>query len=180
VTVVPGGVLLWCALLVAGCNNDNAVAARVACYPACLVQVVQHCPMLSACNVQMETDLAIPNPDLRSGFAACFASGEREWSATNAKTGDSYTVVKQANGRECYTAISAAGSRQYAISVGGQPLAVLNAESATAPATVTCGAMTSDVVVTPECSSAPWINSFLCDQSVCTFGAFPAGAATDM
>jgi hypothetical protein len=124
--------------------------------------------------------MAIPNPDVRSGVASCFASGERQWNATNATTGDSYTVVKHADGSECYTAISAAGSTTYTISVAGQPLAVLNAESATGPATVTCGAMTSEVVVTPDCTWPPWVPAVACNQAVCTFGAFPAGAATDM
>jgi hypothetical protein len=179
-SVLLGCALLGCALLAAGCNNGNVVASRVACYPPCLVQIVQHCPMVSACNVQTETDPDIPNPELRSGVAACFASGERQWTATNATTGDSYTVVKQASGRECYTAIKAAGSMTYAISVAEQALGVLDAESQTGPPTITCGGTSTDIVVTPDCTSAPWVPSALCEQAPCTFGAFPAGAATDM
>jgi len=176
-----GGAIALGALLIS-CNGDsNRVAARVACYPPCLASIVQYCPMLSACQLSGEMNMQIPNRDVRNGIATCFASGEKQWSATNATTGDSYFVVKRADGGECYTVISAPGSATYTISVGGQTIAVLAAESTTSPPTITCGGATGDIVVTPDCNWAPWAdtNTLACGQGPCTFGAFPTGAATD-
>ncbi len=70
-------VLLSWALWATGCNSDNAVAARVACYPPCLANLVQHCPLLAACNVEIETDPSITNANLNQGVATCFAAGEK-------------------------------------------------------------------------------------------------------
>jgi hypothetical protein len=177
---VPAVVLLFCVLPAIGCDNVNAVADRVACYPPCLAMIAQYCPMVSLCQSQSETNISIPNPDVGTGVATCFASGEKKWEATNATTGNQYIVVKHASGAECYTAISQGTSLRYTLSVAGQAVAELNAESDTGPRTVTCLGTTHEVVVTPHCLWAPWINSVGCDQGPCTFGLFPGGAATDM
>jgi hypothetical protein len=172
-------VLLGCVLLPIGCGGDNAVAARVACYPDCVARIVERCPLISLCNVQNELNMSIPNEDVSQGVATCFASGEKVWQATNVTSGDSYVVVKHADGTECYSAISLGSSGRYTISVGARTYAELDVGSSTTPLTITCGGTTTEIVTTPACSGAPWMNPLACEPLTCTFGIFPIGAATD-
>ena len=167
------------ALCASGCNGENAVAARVACYPPCLANLVQHCPLLGACNVESEADPLISNANLNQGVAACFAAGEKLWEATGPVTGDDYIVVKRSDGGECYTATSAGSSLSYTISFGGQAVAQLDATSTTSPPTLTCGGASMELVLTPDCLWAPWIHTKSCVDAPCTYGALPPGAVSD-
>lgn len=173
-----GAALVACALLAAACDSGrNKVAERVSCYPACLADLVQLCPMISDCEMTDGTNAQISNADLRNGVAACFASGEKSWQAINATSADRYVVVKHASGAECYTAISQGAAMRYTITAGGQTVAELDAEAQ--PATVTCGGVTAAVTVNSDCFALPWTTK-ACGQGPCDFGALPAGAATDM
>lgn len=164
--------------LAAGCNSGrNRVAERVSCYPACLADIVQLCPMLGACELTAGTNTQIPNADVQNGVAACFASGEKKWEATNATSADRTIVVKHASGVECYTAISQGGSMRYTISFGGQTIAELDADAQ--PPTITCGGTTTPVEVNQHCFALPWTPAMTCGQGPCDFGPLPAGAATD-
>src|ERR1051325_3004332 len=100
------GAYLCGALFVAACSSGNRDAERVSCYPACLADIALHCPMLSACDTAAGANAQIPNADLMSGAATCFASGEKRWQAKNMTTNADTVVVKKADGSECYTAIS--------------------------------------------------------------------------
>ena len=124
-------------------------------------------------------DPLITNANLNQGVATCFAAGEKIWEATGPTTGDDTIVVKRSDGGECYTATSAGSSLQYAISVGGQTVAELDATSQTSPPTVTCGGVSTELAVTPDCFWAPWINTMSCEEAPCTFGALPPGAVSD-
>jgi len=184
---MAAGVLMCAMLAPTACNGGNKVAARVSCYPSCLADVVQICPMLSACDVVPNgSDPNIPNPDVRNGQVMCFATGERQWQAVNATSGDSYILVKHADDSECYTAIAAAGSTHYTLSVGGRTFAELDAPSQTGSAMVTCvGAQgdagtTSAIVETPACPWAPWTNVMTCGSGPCQFGVIPPGADAGM
>jgi hypothetical protein len=116
----------------------------------------------------------------RTGVAACFASGEKKWQATNTTSSDSYVTVKQADGTECYTAISQGATMRYTISVGAQTIAELDAESQAGTPTVTCAGTTVAVVMNADCPPLPWTAKATCESLPCDFGALPAGAATDM
>ena len=119
------GVAVWCGLAAAACSDGNRVADRVSCYPACLADIALLCPMLSGCDTTAGTNPLISDADIATGVAACFASGEKRWEATNATTDDSIVVVKHADGSECYTATSQGASLRYTISVGGRNVAEL-------------------------------------------------------
>jgi hypothetical protein len=173
-----GAALVACALLVSSCESGrNKIAERVSCYPACLADIVQLCPMVSDCEMAEGTNAQLPNADVRNGVAACFASGEKRWQATNATSADHYIVVKHASGAECYTAISQGAAMRYTITVGGQTVAELDAEAQPAP-TVTCRGVTTPVTVNADCFALPWTTK-TCGAGPCDFGALPAGAATD-
>ena len=172
---------LSCALVVAACNDGNRVAERVSCYPACLADVVQRCPIISACQTADTTNAQISDvsPNVAIGTAACFASGEKKWQAVNAMTSDSYVAVKARDGGECYTAISAGATLRYTISVGGHTLAELNADTQGGATTVTCNGTTTEIEASDHCALLPWTATMTCDQGPCDFGALPPGAATD-
>jgi hypothetical protein len=172
---------LSCALVVAACNDGNRVAERVSCYPACLADVVQRCPIISACQTADTTNAQISDvsPNVAIGTAACFASGEKKWQAVNAMTSDSYVAVKARDGGECYTAISAGATLRYTISVGGHTLAELNADTQGGATTVTCNGTTTEIEANDHCALLPWTATMTCDQGPCDFGALPPGAATD-
>jgi len=169
-------VAVWCGLFAAACSDANRVADRVSCYPACLADVVLRCPMLSACDTAAGTNPLIPDADIATGVSACFASGETRWEATNATTGGSIVVVKRADGSECYTATSQGASMLYTISIGGQSLAELDADTAGAPATVTCNGTTTTIQENADCFPLPWTSAMACEQLPCDFGALPAVA----
>ena len=179
-SAIAVGVLLGGALAAHGCGGGGAVAARGACYPACLARLIQPCPLLSACYAHSGPDPNIPNPDVRDGLAQCFEAGERKWQAVNATSGDSYIVVKRADDGECYTVIAAAGATRYTILFGGQTVAELDAPSPGGPATVTCAGTTTDIVETPSCPWAPWTNVMTCQDLPCAFGVLPPGADAGM
>jgi hypothetical protein len=172
------GVAVWCGLAATACSDTNRVADRVSCYPACLADIVLGCPMLSACDTTAGTNPLISDADIATGVSACFASGERRWEATNATTNDSVVVVKHADGSECYTATSPGASMRYTISVGGQNVAELNADTPGAPAAVTCNGTTTTIQENTACLRLPWTSAMVCQQLPCDFGAIPAGAVT--
>ena len=173
------GVAVWCGLAAAACSDGNRVADRVSCYPACLADIALLCPMLSGCDTTAGTNPRSPDADIATGVAACFASGEKRWEATNATTDDSIVVVKHADGSECYTATSQGASLRYTISVGGRNVAELNADTPGAPAAVTCNGTTTTIQENADCFRLPWTSAMACEQLPCDFGALPAGHRRD-
>lgn len=178
-SALPAGLLACWALLEGGCSNGNRVAERVSCYPACLADVVQRCPMLSACDTASGGNALITNADVMSGDATCFASGEKRWQATNATTNADTVVVKQADGTECYTAISEGPSTRYAITVGGTMVAELAVDAQSSTATITCNGTTTAVAANADCFQLPWASAATCEQHACDFGALPAASAAN-
>jgi len=170
------GVLICGILFAAACSNGDRVSERVSCYPACLADVVLGCPMLSACDTSAGANAQISNPDVMTGAAACFASGEERWQATNATTNADTIVVRRADGSECYTAISDGASMRYSITVGGNAVAELAVDPTSSTATVTCKGTTSAVAANGDCFLLPWTTA-MCTTGPCDFGALPAGSA---
>ena len=170
------GVYACGVLFAAACSNGNRVAERVSCYPACLADVVTGCPMLSACETAAGPNSEITNPDLMSGAASCFASGETRWQTTNATTNADTIVVKRADGSECYTAISDGATMRYTITVGGNMVAELAVDPTSSTATVTCNGTTNAVAANADCFLLPWTTA-TCAPNACMFGALPSGSA---
>ena len=161
------GVAVWCGLAAAACSDGNRVADRVSCYPACLADIVAALPDAQRVRHDGRDECAdLRTPTSATGVAACFASGEKRWEATNATTADSVVVVKHADGSECYTATSQGASMRYTISVGGQNVAELNADAHRGARGGHLQRNDDDHTrKTPDCFRLPWTSAMACEQA---------------
>jgi hypothetical protein len=164
-----------------GASNGTA-AMRAACYPPCLADLVKRCPLVSACQADLETSSSVPLPGESMGVAACFSSGERERQATDS---DNHAVVyvKATDGSECYAAVGdqSPDVETWDLSVGGQLFGSLTWDLTSGAVAVTCdGATTAIDITKPLCAGLPWQNTTACDPGqTCTFGPVPAQGAWD-
>lgn len=163
-------------------SSNGTAAMRAACYPPCLADLVERCPLVSACQADLEPSSSVPLPGESMGVATCFSSGERERQATNADN-QAVVYVKAADGSECYAAVGdqSPGIETWDLSMGGQLFGSLSWNLTSGAVAVTCDGTTTAVDISkPICAGLPWQNTTSCDQGqTCTFGQIPASGAWD-
>jgi hypothetical protein len=165
-----------------GTAGSETAAMRAACYPPCLANLIQLCPLLGACTANAEPSSSVALPGESQGAAICFASGERE---RNAVSGDSFQVVyvKAPDGSECYAAVGvvAPASETWDLSAGGQLFGELTREPGTGAVAVSCDGATTQIDVTnADCQGLPWQNNTPCSPTQgCTFGTVPSPGVWD-
>src|SRR5262252_10673957 len=108
-------------------SSDTRGAARAACFPPCLANLVKRCPLTGACQADLEPNPAVKALGESNGVATCFASGEKERTATNDSDLD-VVYVKDPAGKECYEVVGSGtpGVEVFDVSVGGQLVGVLS------------------------------------------------------
>ncbi len=164
-----------------GSSDDSAAAAREACYPACVVNAMAPCPLVSTCMVEIESNNPnISDPNENNGVGVCYASSEKTWDTSDA-AGNDVIYVEASDGKLCYQVVVTGLATTYTMYVNDQPVAVFNYDSGSNVTTAVCPDGTSKVVPAGlPCQRLPWINVASCDQGACSFGALPPGADTSL
>jgi hypothetical protein len=142
----------------------GAGAARAACYPPCLANLVERCPLVSACTDNVEPNVQVGGPGESPGVAACFSTGEKVRSAATADHDLIY--VKAPDGTDCYAAAGDRGAavETWELSVGDQPVGTLTRNTTTGAMAVSCDGATARIDVTQSaCQGLPWKSITACD-----------------
>jgi hypothetical protein len=165
-----------------GATGTETAAQRAACYPPCLANLIEVCPLIGACTADAEPSGSVALPGETQGSAICFASGERE---RNAISGDSFAVVyvDAPDGSECYAAVGEVGpaGEIWDLSAGGQLFGELTRNPGTGAVAVSCDGATTQIDVTNgDCGGLPWQNAAPCDPGQsCSFGTVPSPGVWD-
>ena len=160
------------------CGSDAPAGTRAerraACYPDCLAELLERCPLVDPCIVSEESDASIGQSlGETPGVATCFESGERMRFATSTADGVEYYRVKAADGSACYDAIGK--FPDYDLTVDGALVVKFEDQRANGYVDVACRGdlMRIDVRRSDnrDCGRLPWDPARTCNPSSgCTFG----------
>ena len=175
--IVRWAVVVGVVVGAASCGSDpvgSRAERRAACYPECLAELLELCPLVDVCTVSEESDASIGQSlGETPGVATCFESGERMRFATSTADGLEHYRVKAADGGACYDAIGK--FPDYDIFVDGALVVKFEDQRANGYVDVACRGdlMRIDVrrIDNRDCGRMPWDPARTCNPSSgCTFG----------